>query len=367
MDELRIKGISRTDPALPARAVGDPRQEAFERALQTLVGKSVPVAVLSQNRDGSFLVRIAGCHARMLLPATIQAGTDIPMTVVAASPRPTVRLGAAHGGAAVQADLALGGWPAAAVAADKPPPLSPTALLRNKLLADAGAAPPDDDAGSTPASISAAGRLITRLLDSGVAGAAARINSAAPVLAAGAPDPARLAAALRDTIGQSGLFYESHVGEWSDGERSLPALLLEPQMAAPAVGPPDADPATAQLVAQQLALHEQARLVWQGQVWPGQEMQWEIHKDAPEAGSAGDPDAPSSWHSGLQLRFPLLGDIAATVVFADGQLHMQLTTATANTGELLRAHAGELAAALGAAGNPLSSLGIRAAGGDRDE
>lgn len=366
MDELRVKGVGRSDPVVPARAVGDPRQEAFERALQTQVGKSLPVAVLAKYSDGSFLVRVAGNHARMLLPATIQAGTEMPMTVVAASPRPTFRLGAAHGGAAVLADLAPGGYPAAGGAADKTAPLSPMALLRNNMLADAGAAAPDDDAGSAPASISATGRLITRLLDSGAAGSAARISAATPVLAAGTPDPARLASALRDSIGQSGLFYESHVGEWSDGKRALPELLREPQMA-PGAGPPDADPATAQLVAQQLALHEQARLVWQGQVWPGQDMQWEIHKDAPEGGGAGDPDAPPCWRSGLQLRFPLLGDIAATVVVADGQLHMQLTTGTAETGELLRARAGELAAALGAAGNPLSSLDIRATGGERDE
>jgi hypothetical protein len=57
----------------------------------------------------------------------------------------------------------------------------------------------------------------------------------------------------------------------------------------------------------------------------------------------------------------------ATVVVTDGQLHMQLTTGTAEAGELLRARAGELSAALGAAGNPLSSLDIRAAHGSDDE
>lgn len=365
MDELRVKGVGRADPLVPPRAAGDPREEAFERALQTQLGKSVAVAILSKFSDGSFLVRVAGNHARMLLPATVQAGTEMPMTVVSASPRPTFQLGAAHGGAAVLAELAHAVVPGARGPADKTAPLSAMALLRHKMLTDAGATPPDDDGGSAPAAISATGRLITRLLDSAAASASAQISAARPVLGAGTPDPARLASALRDTIGQSGLFYESHVSQWSEGKRALPELLREPQMAAPHPGPPDADPAMAQLVAQQLVLHDQARLVWQGQVWPGQDMQWEIHKDAPDGG-AGDPDAQPSWRSGLQLRFPLLGDIAATVVVTDGHLHMQLTTATAETGDLLRAHAGELAAALGAAGNPLSSLDIRAAQGERD-
>ena len=45
----------------------------------------------------------------------------------------------------------------------------------------------------------------------------------------------------------------------------------------------DTDPAAAQLVNQQLATQEQARVAWQGQVWPGQDMHWEIQKDAPDA------------------------------------------------------------------------------------
>lgn len=367
MDELRIKGVGRADPAVPARAAGDPREEAFERALQTQVGKSVPVAILSKYADDSFLVRVAGTHARMLLPSTVQTGTELPMTVVSASPRPTFQLGAAHAGAVMLADLDHAGVPGAVLADKTAAALSAMGLLRNKMLTDTGATAPEDDGGSPPASISDAGRLITRLLDSTTTGSSAQISAVKPLLGAGMPDPARLASALRDNIGQSGLFYESHVSQWSDGKRALPELLREPQMAAPRPGPPDADPATAQLVAQQLTLHEQSRLVWQGQVWPGQDMQWEIHKDSPDGGGPGAPDAPPSWRSGLQLRFPLLGDIAATVLVTDGQLHMQLTTGTAETSELLRAHAGELAAALGVAGNPLSSLDIRATQRQRDE
>lgn len=372
MDQLRVNGVGRSDPVVPARGVADPRQEGLERALQTQLGKSLPVAILSKFTDGSFLVRVAGNHARMLLPAGVQAGTEMPMTVVAASPRPTFQLGTGQGAAAVLVHLAPGGFTAAGAAAGTAAALTPAAVLLGKAVLDAGAGLAGDDGGSTPATLSAAGRLITRLLDGGASGpgAAAQISSATPLLGSGTPDPARLASALRDNIGQSGLFYESHVGQWSEGKLALPDLLREPQMSAPRAGlpaAPDADPATAQLLTQQLVLHEQARLAWQGQVWPGQEMRWEIHKDAPERGGAGGQEPEPSWRSALQLRFPLLGELSASVVVAGGQLHIQLTSGSEETGELLRSRAGELAAALGAAGHPLSSLDIRATQGERGE
>ncbi|KAF0801708.1 hypothetical protein A6D6_04266, partial [Alcanivorax xiamenensis] len=42
--------------------------------------------------------------------------------------------------------------------------------------------------------------------------------------------PAPLAAALRGSVEHSGLFYESHLGQWFRGERPLAALRAEPQM-----------------------------------------------------------------------------------------------------------------------------------------
>lgn len=360
MDGLIVKGVGRTDAIVPALPANDPRQEAFERALQTQVGKSMPVAVLSKFGDGSFLVRVAGNHARMQLPPGAQAGTDVPMTLVATSPRPTFQLENGHAAHAVLVQLA----PGSAQAAGKAAALHSAAALGASAAPAGGAADAADD-GAT-ASLSTAGRIITRLLD--IAGPAGHITSATPLQTAAPAGGAELAPLLRDAIGRSGLFYESHVAEWSEGKRTLPDLLREPQMAAPRPGSPETDPATAQLVSQQLVLHEQARMAWQGQVWPGQDMQWEIHRDAPEGGKSGREDDPvPAWRSGLRLRFPQLGDIAATVVVSGGQLHIQLTTGTAGAGALLRAHAGELAAALGAAGSPLSSLDIRPAHGGQDD
>ncbi|MYM98774.1 flagellar hook-length control protein FliK, partial [Rugamonas sp. FT81W] len=75
-----------------AAPVGDGRQAAFQRALQSLVGQPVTAEVLSKYNDGSFLVRVADNAVRMMLPPDVQVGADVPLTVLTASPRPTFQL-----------------------------------------------------------------------------------------------------------------------------------------------------------------------------------------------------------------------------------------------------------------------------------
>ena len=360
MERMTVKGVDRIAPVIPALPVGDARQEAFERALGTMVGKSMPVAVLARLADGTFLVRVAEQNARMALPPGTQTGTELPMTLVSASPRPAFQQAGAsqliHPTLVHQelADLRAPG--AAALAAFKAQ-LAP------------GALPLGAEAHNAHVSLSDTGRAIARILTAGqaAAGEAAALRSAAPLSGPGTPDPARLAQALEGALAQSGLFYESHVAEWAEGKRGMPELLREPQMqkamadgAAKAFAA-EADPVAAQLVSQQLATHENGRVAWQGQVWPGQEMHWEIQKDAPEGGKRGAGEPEPGWRSGLRLRFAGLGEIAASVIIHGDQLHIQLKAESGETRALLRAHSGELASALGAAGSPLASLDIHAA------
>jgi hypothetical protein len=160
---------------------------------------------------------------------------------------------------------------------------------------------------------------------------------------------------------KSGLFYESHVAEWAQGARTQAELAAEPQ--ARGMAPPS-DPATAQLINLQLNAHEQARVAWQGQLWPGQDLHWEIEREAPSDdadGRAGQGEADrASWQSSLTLRFGRLGEVAAKVVLSGGQLHIRLD-APASARALLEAGSGRLADALDAAGTPLSTLAIHAA------
>jgi hypothetical protein len=182
-----------------------------------------------------------------------------------------------------------------------------------------------------------------------------------PLLGAPGGDSSKIAAALQQGLANSGLFYESHVAEWAQGARAQAELAAEPQ--ARGMAPPS-DPATAQLINLQLNAHEQARVAWQGQLWPGQELRWEIERDAPErdaGGRDGDGDGGhGSWQSSLRLRFGRLGEVAAKVVLSGGQLHIRLDAPDAARA-LLQAGSPRLAEALDAAGTPLTTLAIHGA------
>ncbi|MGV6476384.1 hypothetical protein [Azotobacter vinelandii] len=199
----------------------------------------------------------------------------------------------------------------------------------------------------------------------------AAIAPAAPLLPAGASAPAAalLAGLLRQSIGESGLFYEAHLARWYRGELPLQALAREPQMAGwqppteappspprpgveaapavlpapaaadaaaadeqpPATAPPAAsgeatrhgpalEPEQAQgLVRQQLELLANPSLRWQGEVWPGLFMSLSLQ--APEAqrrgssrsgegGAGGEGGVEEErWSLRLDLRLPDQGDL----------------------------------------------------------
>ncbi|MES2017415.1 MAG: flagellar hook-length control protein FliK [Pseudomonadota bacterium] len=259
-------------------------------------------------------------------------------------------------------------------------------LGKAPLIAAADLPPLDSD--SLPATLSAAGKVLASVL-----GTARQAGAVPPGLVGRAPlldgpplAPQQLATALKDALANSGLFYESHLAEWASGTRTRAQLGQEPQMQrahlaqralavaaadaapAPAEGAPRpapivADAASAQLIDLQLQTHEQARVAWQGQPWPGQAMQWDIVRQPSERdGSAGGQDgAEAHWQSSVRLRFAALGDIGARLNLAGGQLHIHLDAPDDAIGALLRAHAGALASALEAAGTPLAALTIRAA------
>jgi flagellar hook-length control protein FliK len=170
-------------------------------------------------------------------------------------------------------------------------------------------------------------------------------------------------------VGKSGLFYESHVAEWAQGARALTELATEPQQQAAREGarPLAQDPATAQFINLQLATQEQAQLSWQGQLWPGQPMEWEVQRDARQEGAADGDQA--AWHSRLRLRFPELGELDATLSLSGGTVALRLSAGSDATAALLRQHAPALADALEAVGTRLAGFEVRAPGaktGDRD-
>jgi hypothetical protein len=146
------------------------------------------------------------------------------------------------------------------------------------------------------------------------------------------------------------------VAEWADGVRTRADLAAEPQARGM---PPPTDPNTAQFINLQLNAHEQGRAAWQGQLWPGQDMAWDVERDAGgRDGGAGPDGGAAMWQSSLRLSFGALGQVAARVVLSGDQLHIRLDAPDAAIKALLDAHRARLADALAAAGTPLTTLAI---------
>ncbi|CAN7164087.1 flagellar hook-length control protein FliK [Pseudoduganella sp. LjRoot289] len=555
-------GASRPiSPAPAAIPVSDARQAAFQRSLSGMVGQTMKGEVLSKYDDGSYLVRVAGNSARMMLPGGAQVGAEVPLTLIATTPRPTFQVGMGAQGTQTaqlytEAGLPPGDTPDAPGAQPRLPSQDTTGLPgRNTGLpgqagqaagqgaptasgqpgaaagqagtagqpgsaalpgaaggvpgqagapgtaAGSGAADADGSAGNAaggansaktstagaagtanaanaantasaaaaqahaglsaqagnvsaqanlrtaaqaaaaaagttagaeavttagqpgaagnagaqgatsaagqarPQSLAAAllGRApltpadqlpglgrdtptaalsqAARTIASALAGAysapgvPATINGKTPLVSAGVPDADQLAHSLKNALGESGLFYESHVAEWAEGKRPLQELMREPQnqraqaqqggaqtsetLARAALASPDLS--AAQMINQQLHAHEQQRVQWNGQAWPGQPMQWEVQRDQREGSQHGQEDGAEPeqvWRSGVRFRLPLLGKIAATVTLVGEQVHIQVQTGDGDSADTLRAWSSQLQLALEAAGSPLASLTI---------
>jgi hypothetical protein len=224
---------------------------------------------------------------------------------------------------------------------------------------------------------------------------------------------------LKQAITQSGMFYESHQAEWIEGRfpkaellqepqgklsspaafsavsaeeqanaarSSLPAeqaektsasslarSASEPQPAQNAIAEGGNKPALAQaaaqqsgpLIAQQLQPLVQQQLEalstqnfsWQGQVWPGQEMRWEIDEDAARQGKNSDETAPQ-WSTRLRMTLPNLGEIDAQIRLQDNRVTLAMSTGSDETRALMRSASLTLRSQLDAAGITLASMGL---------
>ena len=376
MDAIGMTPLTPVKVTRAADAVADPRQAEFQRSLQGLIGKSMQGQVLARMGDGSFLVRVAGTPARMQLPAGAQPGTEIPLTLIGINPRPSFQIGnnrdqpasalLTYADAEAEPEAAdLRGPQAGAAQAGTRASSTAATLLSRAPLTPANLLPAL--AGDTPApELSTTARAISTVLSQAesVPGAPLSLVGKTPLMATPNAAPAQVAQKLQDAVGSSGLFYESHVAEWAEGKRPLASLLLEPQMQKAAQGDmarTGTDLASAQLINLQLHTHEQARVQWQGEAWPGQKMQWDISRDAPEGQQHESRDADeeaTAWRSNVRFQFPLLGDLAAHVVLQGGSVAIQLQAGSEGSADTLRQHAARLEASLAAAGWPLSSLTI---------
>lgn len=230
----------------------------------------------------------------------------------------------------------------------------------------------------------------------------ATVKAPIPLLPAPSTDAPQLAASLSKALSTSGVFYESHQSQWVLGQRPVTDLLNEPQgklslalqgeqgdkgrsLAAnaldlnnpslsskttEALGSSGAERAlsaaaspvhqdTLTQVRSQLQALETQQLVWQGQLWPGQDMEWSIRDPGEEGGSAGEAQP---WFTQLRLRLPQLGALTADLALVDRALRIRLSVADETTQNRISAGHEALASALSAAGISLISFKVAADG-----
>jgi hypothetical protein len=121
--------------------------------------------------------------------------------------------------------------------------------------------------------------------------------------------------------------------------------------------PPDLAP----VVRQQLDALNTHAFGWQGQVWPGQDMEWTITRREREGGRIDDTEQ-AAWTTSLRLNLPRLGTVSASLQLAASGVSILMRTGNAPCTAELRAAHPLLAASLSAAGIRLVTLGVEHGG-----
>lgn len=328
-------------------------------------GQRLTAMALVSLPNGRFQVQVGDLALDMNLPRNTQPGDQVELTFVSNQPRLTF---------ALTRDL-------------------PT-LAGNSLAADAKPQVTLSD------SVRYLGALLQKISDHAEA-QAAPLNKTAPLLSAAPSDIKEFAATLRNTLSQSGLFYESHQAQWVAGERKLTDLLQEPQGKLPPLNPgagaegaqknttvsslnPGAGAEIAQknvpasmldglaaqsatrmpvhneavaLVQQQLQTLDSRQLMWQGQVWQGQTMEWRVEERGAREGGQGDVEMPH-WQTSLRLQLPTLGDVQATLAFIPQGLRIDLKAVDARAAETMRGAQDKLRSSMEASGLKVLSMSV---------
>ena len=289
-------------------------------------GQRIQGTIQEQLSPGLFKVQVAGQSTQIPLPGSFQSGNVVELQVISTNPHLTFSLFASS---------------------------TPIA---------------------TQEQISSTSRMLANLAELPLTRTAIESTSDRPVWpASGLPiDSKQLASALRDALANSGLFYESHQAEWVRGERSTAQLLIEPQnqLLGKQVAPQAADKQAVELavalqgkelpiakelitlVQQQLHTLETHQLTWTGQVWPEQQMQWEIQGEPEHQAASAET---RQWSTELELALPRLGDVHARLIFSQGEVRLNLQAADANATSLFNRYLPQLHQAMSDAGIQLTS------------
>ncbi|HEV2608673.1 MAG TPA: flagellar hook-length control protein FliK [Noviherbaspirillum sp.] len=400
--------VSAVEAASPVTASADARQEIFQRLTQIALGKEMLASVLSRLDDGTFSVKIGDTVARMALPSGTRVGDNVVMTLVAKAPRPAFLLvrqtasdtaSLSHAGRLIDQILQAARQDATHAAV----------MAKTPLAANASEIDAQQVAARLQSEVAGSGVFYESHLHEWISGRrplAALLQEPQAALgepASGtgggnpaAPSPRSLSAATPPSVQSRGMEARQ------EGNNLLPALANDAELmsrlldmqALPQNKDLDADvivyhqppaddprahgavqvasatesikPEAARIVNLQLHTLEQQQVRWQGEVWPGVPMQWEISRDTQQRdpavrkdGTGGADYDLAAWTSVVRFELPTLGPVAARIVLSGDRVQVNVSAASEDIAATLRTHGAALADAMLAAGSPLDVFTVK--------
>ena len=322
-DTPGVGPVSRVTPALPLISVADTIPDIDFRATQFAKGQEYFAHILSRTNGRNFNVNVDGTILKMdlgKLPASVEPEVGRTLLLRYLDDKPT-----------------------------------PTFSLIRQLPSE----------NESVIELSNAAKMIAANLQQAEQKGTSKFE-AAEVITRHPANPQQLTHDLKQAISNTGLFYESHLAKFIEGQRPLAGIMQEPQ------NQPGNNAGT-QLLPQQLSVLETQRLDWQGQVWPGQQMNWTIQvppmapplqpiwQNAAEGGNseaAQQQDVPII--SQLALDLPMLGRVTAKLTLLNGRMRVQLQAEEPQSVQLMRASANRLFTAIESNGQPVEALTVTA-------
>jgi hypothetical protein len=312
-DITSVNPVTRITPVLAVDSVASLIQALGDRANQLVKGQEYSAQVLSKSGESTYNVKLEGqgitedLVLKMELGSVALTGQALQLRFLRDVPTPTFQL---------------------------------LANINNQ-------------AGSQ-ASISQAAQLIGNILTYASNEGVSTRFEANSIVTQTPSNPQIVAQDLKHAVSSSGLFYESHLTDLLQGNQSLTALKQEPQN--------HANTPLAGLVSQQLAALENQRMSWQGEIWPGQTMDWDVYLPQKEAESQQkqtyEPAENKPIASEMTLHLPQLGKVSARVTIIDGRMRISLLAGHEKTLDTLKNQRVSLAKALEKNGQQLDRLTV---------
>ncbi len=335
---LKTALIESVTPVTPVKPVSD----SLKSPQDFSQGKRFLATVDTQLTNGNFKVLVGDQAVQMRLPENIRPGDKMALVLIAREPQLKFAL---QNNATINAEK------------------SPIALQNNTFLS----------ADKNVLNISSTGRFLGLLAqDSAKSTTSQPLSSTNPILTNPPINNVETPVLLQKALSQSGLFYESHQAQWVNGGKTLAQLQQEPQgklrasttamASTPALLNADM-PVNSQsvpIVQHQLTALDSGQILWRGEIWPEQIMDWEITERTHDENEQDSEESQLQWQTQLHLTLPKLGEVTATLMFSSEDVRIKLHAPATETLELLKSNQLPLATALESAGLSIKALEIHA-------